>query len=76
MLCRQEKDGSISERDRKTELNFEVKPVYVATSVAALWSSRRSWLDAFARSATVLVALVDFAPTAASQLAEPWLDIL
>ncbi|CAE7354829.1 PAO [Symbiodinium natans] len=46
-----------------------VKPVYALASVAALWSARRSWLDASARCATVMVALLDFAPTAASQLA-------
>ena len=50
----------------------EVRPVYAITSVAAFWSARRSWMDAVARCATVLVALLDFAPTAAKQIAEPW----
>ncbi|CAE7465706.1 PAO [Symbiodinium sp. CCMP2592] len=64
-----------AEKTETTELSPSwearwVRPVYTVTSVAALWSARRSCMDAVARCATVLVTLLDFAPTAASQIAE------
>lgn len=43
---------------------------YVVAAIGLLWSPRRSFLEACARTATVLLTLVDFAPTASRQLAE------
>lgn len=47
-----------------------IRGAYVFVCLALLLSPRRTWVEAFARSATVAVALADFAPTAAQQITE------